>query len=362
LDISELKRIIFSIATAEMMQKYEQYLEKLKHTHPQKLPFNIFHVISDVYYRENFHSDILALLLKNPTVFKNFLKLLDMDTTNYEQYKVSREKGRIDILIVSDNGIQPQHCIIIENKLNWANDQPKQLERYYRFCIEQGYTVDNIVYLTPDRSKKPSEDSKGSIEDSKIIIVTGYTGESDDLYSHCFDTDYKDEEDDWRVIIKHYAEILKLTGRTKMTELSGTFYDEIIKDTNLYKQACMVVDIYNELRQVRIQKLIDEFDGANWKNERFYKNIEIGDRTFAIDVIPDTEKTWLQIFCREPDESTEKEIKQWINDLFEGDCSDFEWNYDINRYEIYYEFPAKEELLYQDIRDIIDFMQGKNRE
>ena len=78
MNISELKRIIFSIATPEMMQKYEKYLEKLNTPQDQKPPFNIFHVISDIYYRENFHSDILAQLLKNNAVFKNFLQLLDI--------------------------------------------------------------------------------------------------------------------------------------------------------------------------------------------------------------------------------------------------------------------------------------------
>lgn len=76
MNISELKHIIFSIATPEMMQKYEKYLEKINPPQDQKPPFNIFHVISDIYYRENFHSDILAQLLKNNAVFKNFLQLL----------------------------------------------------------------------------------------------------------------------------------------------------------------------------------------------------------------------------------------------------------------------------------------------
>lgn len=361
MDISELKYIISSIASAEMMQKYEQYLKVLKPTQSQKLPFNIFHVISDVYYRENFHSDILAQLLNNRAVFKNFLKLLNMDTTNYEQYKVIREKGRIDILIIGNDGKKPEHCIIIENKLNWANDQPKQLERYDQFCSKKEYTVDKIVYLSPDCSKKPSTDSKGSIEDSKIRIVIGYNGESDDLYSNCFNTDYRNEGEDWRVIIKHYAEILKLTGRIKMTGLSSLFYNEIINDTNLYKQACMIAKTIDELHQLRLQKLIDEFHGANWKDERFYKDIKIGDKTFAIDVIPEIDKTRLQVFCREPDENTEKEIEQWIHNIFDGDCQDFGWNCEdgINRYEISYAFPAKEKLLYDDVRNIIDFIQEK---
>lgn len=53
--------IIPKFIDEETLQKYRDYIEKNKYE--EDYPFNIFELISDQYYKENFHSDIIAKLL-----------------------------------------------------------------------------------------------------------------------------------------------------------------------------------------------------------------------------------------------------------------------------------------------------------
>ncbi|MBQ4211230.1 MAG: PD-(D/E)XK nuclease family protein, partial [Prevotella sp.] len=58
----------------------------------------------------------------------------------------------IDGLIEKDG----EYAVIIENKIHWAVDQDKQIERYVNTEIERGIPSDNIwvIYLTRDGQKK----------------------------------------------------------------------------------------------------------------------------------------------------------------------------------------------------------------
>ena len=118
--------------------------------------FNLFTISSYNSYLENFHSDVIALLLsqkerhlQKEKFFKLFLSFLQekygatIDENNYQNYEVLREKGRIDIWIKDEIS---KKCIIIENKINDAVDMPNQIERYYDYASKRGYLVDSIVY------------------------------------------------------------------------------------------------------------------------------------------------------------------------------------------------------------------------
>ena len=143
---------VISKLLADLKTPLEKYKQK---------DFNIFIAFSDTYYKENLHSAILAYILDpstprigNIAYLKTFLKETDKDLINYSQdgnsVKILREKGRIDILI--SNGSQ---CIIIENKINDAEDQPNQLCRYYNYARQKGLEVLKIFYIPLDISKNP---------------------------------------------------------------------------------------------------------------------------------------------------------------------------------------------------------------
>ena len=119
--------------------------------------FTVFEVISDLYYRENFHSDLIAFFLdpnENHGMGSLGIELLidliveetgwHINANDYDDSTVVREEGRIDILIRDDYS---KHAILVENKMNNAGDMDRQIPRYCDILEEQGYIIDAAVYL-----------------------------------------------------------------------------------------------------------------------------------------------------------------------------------------------------------------------
>lgn len=84
-----------------------------------------------------------------------------------EEWIITAEEGRVDVLL---RRLNPLGAVIIENKSNWAEDQPNQLYRYWyeniHKCEEdckKSYYLDHpeykIVYLVPDEAKHISANS-----------------------------------------------------------------------------------------------------------------------------------------------------------------------------------------------------------
>ena len=69
---------------SDMLQRYREYIKK--NNFEESYPFNIFELISDIYYRENFHSDIIAKLLENEIILKNFLKFIFYDNAIFFRF------------------------------------------------------------------------------------------------------------------------------------------------------------------------------------------------------------------------------------------------------------------------------------
>ena len=118
---------------APIIKESEEKQEKRMET-----GFNLFYLISDHYYRETFHSDIIAALLSpnekhggENLYLDLFLDMIGVDKAPYKNAKVCKEYGtndgtlggRIDIFIEGEN----KHCVVIENKLNNAGDTCRQL-------------------------------------------------------------------------------------------------------------------------------------------------------------------------------------------------------------------------------------------
>ncbi len=143
--------------------------------------FNFFESISDKWYRENFHSDILYTLLNPKTkeigrklFIQEFIKFLDLNKEQFDcdvDFEIIKEaptgiikwndnngnerekKGFIDLLIRNK-----KQAIIIENKINYAPDMENQLVRYMKY-VEEVLHIHNytVVYLTliNDKNKRP---------------------------------------------------------------------------------------------------------------------------------------------------------------------------------------------------------------
>ena len=132
-----------------------------EHDIDNTLRFNFFESISDTWYRENFHSDILYTILNpdTPEIGRRYfveevVKFLGIENRFdcTKEFEVKREEGRIDLLIKND-----EQAIIIENKINYAPDMDNQLVRYMKYVDEElGIKTYTVVYLTLiDDGKKP---------------------------------------------------------------------------------------------------------------------------------------------------------------------------------------------------------------
>lgn len=264
----------------ENINAYEEILEK----QGDKLNFNIFDIITDKWKRENLHSEILKFLLENyEEFFDNFLDLIKIkNKEEYSNAEITNEEARIDILIKSEN-----KAIIVENKINWANDQNEQLARYYKKVRdEHEKEVEKIVYIVPSKDKKPDEQTFGKDEEIKkeiedrFIKIVGFDGSEDDLV-YCLEKSSDKLKENLEKIknkfdsenfhklffINHYIEILKRTGVGDMSTIKSNFAKEIIEKykngDNIFEKLNyiieMCIDDKNKLVPKLPEKIINDY-------------------------------------------------------------------------------------------------------
>ena len=376
---NESKEIIenaFSITSKfideDMLKRYREYIDK--NNFEENYPFNIFELISDIYYRENFHSDIIAQLLRNEIILKNFLDFIGVDKSKYENCEVEREESKIDILIKTK-----KNCIIVENKLNWAKDMPEQLFRYYNECKNnKKLEVDKIVYLSPNSWKQPEEQSIKEIPKELIKTIIGYDGENNDFYTMVLEKSLEEmnnkEPKEWRLLLEHYLKILRQTGETKMDKLTKEFYDKIVNDGKEYEKIELIATMYNDLTKTRINNLISTFSGENYNNECFYRDFYSEKRglNYAIDIYIYNDKSLLFLFSREEGTATEdnpKSTKKWEQDNKDIEAwlkkhkllSEFrlpeEGDNTWWRFMKEFKFPEEEKALYEFAKKLIECLE-----
>lgn len=241
----------------ENIKRYEDILEK----QGDRLKFNIFDIITDKWKKENLHSEILRFLLENYEVFfNNFLDLIKIkNKKEYLNAEITNEEARIDILIKSE-----KKAIIVENKINWAKDMPEQLFRYYNECkYSKGLEVDRIVYLSPNSSKEPADDSVKEIPKELIKTIVGFDGSENDLVS-CLEksrdklkenlektkNNLDSENFNKLFFINHYIEILKRTGAGDMSTIKSKFAKEIIEKykngDNIFEKLNYIIEMCSD--------------------------------------------------------------------------------------------------------------------
>ena len=162
LDLLQKKKAIISFIHQMKFDKYCSYLsitteiKKIKsHYTAERKSSNLIDTLG---INENGHSAILADILS----FKEHGRYVFLDDFihvvlgcellfNHQTASIKAEYERIDVLIFDDN-----QCLIIENKINNAADQPEQLKRYIDKCKSRGYQEENIhlLYLTDMGSQK----------------------------------------------------------------------------------------------------------------------------------------------------------------------------------------------------------------
>ncbi len=222
----------------DICKEYSEEYERVKKEYGlnEKIGFNIFSTISDKYYYENLHSDILARILDpnaeetgNSKFLEYFLEFIECETDMFKDMKkvvCKREEDRIDIFIHDD-----EKAIIIENKINYAIDQKRQLYSYMEEAEKDGLEVVKIIYLTLKDDKTVdfstyTEIERKAVEEKLVPKVAVSKKDKKDLVHYflpkCIDyidNDLTQKENiDFYVFLKHYRKLLMHLGGNEIME------------------------------------------------------------------------------------------------------------------------------------------------
>lgn len=252
-----------------------EYFDRKLHSEQDR--FNLFHVISDLYYRENFHSDLIAFFLDpnanhgyKHIMLDSFIALLnrigfDIDVANYRDAIVVREKPRkIDILIKSESN---KRAIIIENKINNAGDMPRQLPRYYDYVAEK-FTLDAIVYLPLDHNKYPDMEDWTQEDKEHIIPILRIIPAYDNMHKTNIVEDWLlktlPQIDNLDVVssIRQYSDLIATLNNNNMDSIVlEKFYKELQHADNL-KTALSIRNMLNDMPAYLAQRIQNRFSEA----------------------------------------------------------------------------------------------------
>lgn len=267
--MQELEKLLKELAP--LVKEYEKNKKQRTDT-----GFNVFYLISDYYYRETFHDDILYALLSPEEKHGegNLLVHLFIDMINkckqligkkyYSKASVKKqygtndgnERGRIDLLIIGENN----HCIVIENKLNNAPDTPRQLPKYRKALKQECYEIDAYVYIPLDQNKEPdksdwTEEEKKDI-DQKLVVIPAFKISSTNLVDDWLKEAKRNaKNEDARFIIKQYKTLLNnLTVDIMDNE---TIVNTLVKTEN-FDTTMAIMENYDAICNRIIKEFVDE--------------------------------------------------------------------------------------------------------
>lgn len=281
-------------AVSGITKSYQQFCKERK-----VQGFNVFLAISDVYYKENFHSDFMAMLLdpssphhEGALFLQGFVEMLNQKlkedgknrTINVDSYgrytQVFREKGKIDILVKGS-----KHLIIIENKIHNASDMDRQLPRYVEYVADKysDCALDAIVYLPlsdkdkEGNEKKPNESTwlPGDHDKiyEKLLIIPAYTDTASSrinivenwltpCYEGCNDSDTKS-------VVKQYIELVKTLNRNMEDTKDINQLAKLFEGNSEYVRAYQdLPDMWEQLCEQKLKELVDRINNGikHWGN------------------------------------------------------------------------------------------------
>ncbi len=153
----------------------------------ERRAFNVFAMLRPEDDEVNLHSRFLFEVL-NPrgthgmgtTFLERFLAQAGLEDFDVTTATVQREYQNIDIFIAN----RVRQAVILENKIN-AEDQPQQLQRYYKAVRKEGYKNVKVLYLTL-YGNAPSADSAGNL-DEEILTLLSYADDVRDWLAACIE-------------------------------------------------------------------------------------------------------------------------------------------------------------------------------
>ena len=382
-NIDFLKKIIFLRneymgKIFEFLKKYSSKMENIQFSENIE-PFNIVLAVSDIYYRENYHSDIIQYILQNENnaikYFVNYVNelsdFLNIDINNYFSIEVIREENYIDILI---KNLSSNHCIIFENKINNAGDMKRQLPRYYNSVIKKGLIVDGIIYFSLDGLKRPDKstwtdnDFQLKLENKIVYGAASNDTEYDLVNNFLFKCKNNSEKEQEKAFYSQYIDLLKYLRRNQMDyELMEKFYKEML-NVEQYSSALSIRNMLNDFISFRRDRVYNYFVNNHLPFEKTFKWSN-NDTVFEFirDISP-KEHIKIDIFC----EQNLSKVNFWIqnpktkSDLIKtilekiGEENSFKKEED-NSYLKIFKFPEEDEEMYKYLTKLFSLLD-KNKE
>lgn len=328
--------------------------------------FNIFQIVSDLYYRENFHSDVFAKLLTIPEVVELLIEYINIIKPNLELSKSDfidsesiTEESKIDIQL---RNVKSGKVIIIENKINNAIDMFRQIPRYLEVIEKSKYKLEAIIYLTLNGIKEPnkgdwSENEKKKIE-TLFLNIPAYNGTDKDLNTLLEKVELRINDFNKIMVIRQYRELIKKISSDAMNgKQEEIFYEMSLKEDNLQKFK-MIAETYNKLPKIRANQILERFKGqckpfdsvSIWKDFIAYFNrYKVDEKDFAIDIVCRPNEYSVQVFDRNEIDGN-KNVIDLLNKINSKDWKDTE---DKRRVYYTFNFPEQENEMYEFVGKLI---------
>lgn len=330
--------------------------------------FNLFAIISDIYHRENLHSDMLKALIdpqgghgeqeKFLALFLAFLvkQGAAINPANYQQARVVREENKIDLLIADSRS---KRAVIVENKINDAGDMPRQIPRYLEYVRQLQYACDAIVYLRLSGHSRP--DTTGWTEEERktvaalLTVICAYDETQNDLFSGWVQKcEQAAQNPDAVHVLIHYGRLLKKLGANVMNKpVMEGFYQIVVEDDNL-KTALSLKAMVDDLVRYRVERIIDHFKSdltpftkvANWHdNDAYFTGVFWEGAHLGVDVNVLEESYSFSFWDREDDTAKNDRAKTMLQKM---NCL-CDYQYSNGGFRKTFAFPADEKALYDHI-------------
>ncbi len=244
----------------------------------------------------------------------------NIESNDYQDAEVTREEGKVDILIKSDIS---KKAIIIENKINNAGDMQRQIPRYYDFVTQNSYIVDAIVYLPLDIHKTPNTDDW--IQEDKdnviplLVIIPAYdkSGTINLVKNWLQPSILLSNELDVVSTLRQYSVLIKKLNNNIMDKIVlEKFYKELLQENN-FQTAQSIRNMMNELPEYLSERIFEKYKNIykpfskvdRWQQHAccFFDKAPINEnQTISIDIYCSESGYNLRLFGRD-------------NELSEGD-------------------------------------------
>jgi len=327
----------------------------------EEIPYSILNSLyTKSSQKELEHSKILACFL-NPAeshkhrflFLRQFLKDIDLEEeannlSNFKNINVYTERSvkvpnkknprSIDILITWELEGET-NAIIIENKLNYAIDQPDQLKDYYDGIIEENFNVKKVVYMHIDQHIEKNE-NEVSVDIFKCLINFNSQNLIDSLQECNINNTHSH--------ITEYINLLKNNVQNYMyTETALEIQKKLLNNHESFKNLVAVSKIVNskEWHAAKFEIILSEFEkdsdavddkliisevNKSAKFNAYYRSLYFENQKCWLDIWSFDDSVKLYLCCKDEDAENIKKLK--IGEVgkelkFEHDSDWESWKY-----------------------------------